>query len=184
MFHKYFDRVAPRRFSPSASHRNAPKRPGSLALLVLDVEILEQRQLLTAVGQAVPLYEELSTITAKGTVVPLATSGPTGYTPAEIRHAYGFDQLSFNSGAVAANGSGETIAIVDAYDDPNIASDLHQFDATLGLSDPTLTKVNQSGGTSLPRGNTGWATEIALDVEWAHAIAPGANILLVEANDS
>ena len=83
-----------------------------------------------------------------------------------------------------ATARGTTIAIVDAYDDPNIASDLHQFDLAFGLPDPTFTKVNQNGGSTLPAANAGWATEIALDVEWAHAIAPGANILLVEANSA
>ena len=124
----------------------------------------------------------LTTVAPNGTVVPLATSGPTGYSPTQIRHAYGFDQISFNGGT--ADGSGETIAIVDAYDDPNIASDLHAFDVAFGLADPNFTKVNQNGGATLPRGNSGWATEIALDVEWAHAIAPKANILLVEASDA
>ena len=85
---------------------------------------------------------------------------------------------------MTGDGSGTTIAIVDAYNDPKIANDLHQFDLQFGLSDPTLTKVNQTGGTALPAANAGWITEIALDVEWAHAIAPGANILLVEANSA
>src|SRR5262249_50727787 len=76
------------------------------------------------------------------------------------------------------------IAIVDAYDDPNIAGDLQKFDAAFGLPNPSFTKVNQTGGTKLPAANSGWATEIALDVEWAHAIAPGAKIVLVEANSS
>ncbi len=158
----------------------------------LQLEDLEQRQLLAVVAgsaaseQAVPLYEKLTAATVGGTVSPLLGSGPTGYTPTQIKQAYGINQISFtgSSGTVAGNGAGETIAIVDAYDDPNIASDLHQFDLAFGLSDPTLTKVNQNGGSSLPSGNTGWATEIALDVEWAHAIAPAANILLVEANSS
>ena len=114
---------------------------------------------------------------------PQTTSGPTGMTPAEIRSAYGFNSVTF-SGGVAGNGAGTTIAIVDAYDDPNIANDLHQFDLAFGLPDPTFTKDNQTGGTTLPAANKSWSTEIALDVEWAHAIAPGANILLVEANSS
>src|SRR5262249_20652359 len=101
----------------------------------------------------------------------------------QIRHAYGFDQITF-PGGVVGDGSGTTIAIVDAFDDPNIASDLHQFNLLYNLPDSTFTKVNQRGGTSLPRANRGWAGEIALDVEWAHAIAPGASILLVEADDS
>jgi subtilase family serine protease len=115
---------------------------------------------------------------------PAGYSSPVGYTPAQLRHAYGFDQISFNYGAVAADGSDQTIAIVDAYDDPNIASDLKAFDTQFGLSDPTFTKVAQDGSTKYPAGNAKWATEIALDVEWAHAIAPKANILLVEANSA
>ena len=113
---------------------------------------------------------------------PLSTAGPTGYSPAQIRQAYGFDKIAFNNGTVAGDGSGTTIAIVDAYDDPNIANDLHQFDLQFGLPDPVLTKVNQTRRRRLPAANAGWITEIALDVEWAHAIAPQANILLVEAN--
>ena len=111
---------------------------------------------------------------------------PEGYTPAQIRHAYGFDQISFNNNgkAIAGDGTGTTIAIVDAFDDPSVANDLHQFDLTFGLPDPpSFTKMNQTGGSDLPPPNAGWAGEIALDVEWAHAIAPGAKIVLVEATD-
>jgi hypothetical protein len=119
-----------------------------------------------------------------GSATPFGTPGPTGLTPAQVRHAYGFDQISFNNGTVVGDGSGTTIAIVDAYDDPNIASDLHQFDVQFGLPDPTFTKVNQNGGSSLPVANASWAQEISLDVEWAHAIAPKASILLVEASSA
>jgi len=100
---------------------------------------------------------------------------PGGYQPAQVRHAYGFDSLSYT-------GSGQTIAIVDAYDDPNIVGDLAQFDAQYGIAaPPSFTKATPQGQ---PAADAGWASEIALDVEWAHAIAPGANILLVEAKDS
>jgi hypothetical protein len=108
---------------------------------------------------------------------PAVSSGPVGYTPAQIRNAYGFNQIPLN-------GAGQTIAIVDAYDDPSIAGDLHAFDQQFGLADPTLVKVNQWGGTSYPAPDPNWAVEISLDVEWAHAIAPGAGILLVEANSN
>jgi hypothetical protein len=118
-----------------------------------------------------------------GMAGPLGTTGPTGYTPAQVRHAYGFDQIAF-AGGVAGDGRGTTIAIVDAYDDPTIASDLVHFDAQCSLLNPVFTKVNQAGGVSYPPPDAGWAGEIALDVEWAHAIAPGANILLVEAQDN
>jgi hypothetical protein len=139
-------------------------------------ELLESRDLLSVMS---PTYTLLR---PGGAAAPLSSPGPTGTTPAKIRHAYGFDQITFAGGTVAGNGSGTTIAIVDAYDDPNIANDLHQFDLAFGLPDPTFTKVNENGGSSLPSPNGGWIGEIALDVEWAHAIAPGANILLVEAN--
>jgi hypothetical protein len=116
---------------------------------------------------------------------PLATAGPVGTTPTQIRHAYGFDQISFSGGTVAGDGSGTTIAIVDAYSDPKIASDLHHFDVAFSLPDPPVfTQVNQTGGTSLPAASTSWSDEISLDVEWAHAIAPGAGILLVEATNN
>src|SRR5262249_53291884 len=131
------------------------------------VEACEPRALLSLPGLVSPTY----------VADPDASSGPVGYTPAQIRHAYGFDQIPLN-------GAGQTIAIVDAYDDPNIAGDLHAFDQQFGLADPVLTKVNQSGGNSYPSSDNNWAVEISLDVEWAHAIAPGAHILLVEANSN
>ena len=93
-------------------------------------------------------------------------------TPSMIRHAYGFDQLTLT-------GAGQTIAIVDAYDDPNIETDLAVFSQKFGLPNADFTKVVASTGT--PAFNASWAYEIALDVEWAHAIAPGAKIVLVEA---
>ena len=71
---------------------------------------------------------------------------------------------------------------MDAYNDPNI-SDLAYFDSVYGLPTASLTIVNQSGQTSnLPSTDAGWsALEIAMDVEYARAAAPGANIVLVEA---
>jgi hypothetical protein len=111
-----------------------------------------------------------------------STTTVSGYTPAQIRHAYGFDQVSFDNGSVTADGTGQTIAIVDAFNDPNIASDVQVFDSQFSLPSLNLSVVNQTGGSKLPTTDAGWATEISLDVEWAHAIAPGAKILLVEAN--
>ena len=74
--------------------------------------------------------------------------------------------------------AGQTIAIVNAYNDPNIASDLAAFESRYGLSAPPSFTVDNLGTTTT---NSGWAVETALDVEWAHAIAPEANIVLVEA---
>jgi subtilase family serine protease len=113
------------------------------------------------------------------TASPLSTSGAyTYYTPQEIRSAYAINQAVLPNGQLAG-GAGQTIAIVDAYHDPNIASDLAAFDAAYGLAaPPSFTQVQLGGVTQV---NSGWAGETALDVEWAHAVAPQANILLVEA---
>jgi len=115
-------------------------------------------------------------------VRPNVSSSPTGLSPATVKSAYNFPTSS-------TAGAGTTIAIVDAYDHPKIESDLAVFSAQFGLPACTtangcFTKVNQNGGTSYPKRNAGWALEIALDVEWAHAIAPGARILLVEATSN
>src|SRR5207237_1022841 len=81
------------------------------------------------------------------------------------------------------DGSGQTIAIVDAYNDPNIWADLQVFDKAMGIADPlSFKQLSQTGGsTSGIATDAGRAGEIALDVEWAHAIAPKAKIVLVEA---
>jgi hypothetical protein len=101
----------------------------------------------------------------------------TVFTPTQITHAYGIDKLGLD-------GTNQTIAIVDAFDDPTIAGDLATFNSTYGLAPATLNKVDQTGGVNYPALDTGWALEIALDVEWAHAVAPKATILLVEANSN
>ncbi|MGZ4410487.1 MAG: peptidase S8, partial [Gaiellaceae bacterium] len=113
---------------------------------------------------------------------PNATTSPTGLSPDTIKTVYGFSTSS-------TAGLGQTIAIVDAYDDPTAESDLAMFSGQFGLPPCTtangcFTKVNQTGGTSYPRKDAGWALEISLDIQWAHAIAPGATILLVEASSN
>ena len=94
-----------------------------------------------------------------------------GYTVSQIKSAYGIDKL-------AKDGAGETIAIVDAYGDPNIKSDLKAFDSQFNLPDADL-EIDYPNGK--PATDAGWALETALDVEWAHAIAPEAKIELVAA---
>lgn len=105
---------------------------------------------------------------------------PVGYEPSQIQTAYGFNQISFSNGAIKGDGSGQTIAIVDAYNDPNIQSDLSVFDKQFGLPTANLTVAMPQGK---PLTNSGWSGEISIDVEWAHAMAPGAKILLVEAKN-
>jgi subtilase family serine protease len=111
---------------------------------------------------------------------PLAATSPTGYGPAQFHAAYG---LPF-SAPVA-----QTIAIVDAYDDPNAERDLATYSSAYGLPACTTAngcfkKVNQTGGTGVPRGDQGWALEISLDVQTAHEICQNCKILLVEAKSS
>jgi subtilase family serine protease len=116
---------------------------------------------------------------------PLATTSPTGYGPAQFHGAYNLPTAASTS---------QTIGIVDAYDDPTVKSDLDVYDSTYGLpSFPTCSgsvttacfqKVDQRGGTAYPRKNSGWALEIALDVETAHQICQNCKILLVEADSN
>ena len=131
-------------------------------------EYLEPRCLLST---AAP--ENLSNI--------MATPSAVLYAPGQIRTVYRVNSLPNQY-----QGAGETIAIVDAYNDPNIVSDLATADVYASIpAPPSFTIINQNGATSpLPSGNTGWGVEISLDVEWAHSIAPAANLLLVEANSN
>jgi hypothetical protein len=161
---------------------------GSVPAVVLASEMSAATDSDAAVSVPVsPSYFQYQYIIAHptGTASPdYSTATPMGLTPSQIRHAYGFDQVTF--GATAGNGAGQTIAIIDAYDDPTISYDLTQFDNQFGLpAPPSFTKVAQEGSSNYPETDPAgqWEGETALDVEWAHAIAPGANIILVEAND-
>ena len=107
-------------------------------------------------------------------------ASPSGETPATIRPVYN----------LTAGGGGGTIAIVDAFDFPTAANDLSVFSSTLGL--PAMPDCGSNGNVApcfrkvfaagrKPRANCGWGQEAALDIEWAHAMAPNARIVLVEA---
>jgi subtilase family serine protease len=103
-------------------------------------------------------------------------------TPAQVRHAYGLDAIQLAAGAqtVAGTGAGQTIAVVVAYHNPYLSSELQTFDGNYGLAPLTPGQVNLAGGAT----DDGWAEEEALDVEWAHAMAPGALIVAVEARSA
>ena len=110
---------------------------------------------------------------------PLAASAPApgSYGPAQFHTAYALPTTAPST---------QTIAIVDAYDDPNIEADLAAYSSFYGLPSCTTAngcfrKVNQTGGTSYPAANANWSLEIALDVETAHQICQNCKILLVEA---
>lgn len=109
--------------------------------------------------------------------------GVACYDPYQMQHAYGVDALIADGYA----GAGRTIVIVDAYQSPTIADDLAYFDAFYGLPDPSFSIVAPDGLTPFDPTNenmVGWSFEITLDVEWAHAIAPEANIVLVLAKSN
>ncbi len=140
----------------------------------------------------------VNTLTISGNSIAQLSTGSddaTVYAPAQIRDAYGINNLSLD-------GTGQTIAIVDAYDNPDIYQSVDAFDAQFSPTDSGttldqlygpassfLTMLNQQGQTtSLPEtdpvgaGTDNWEVEEALDVEWTHAVAPGAQIVLVEAD--
>jgi hypothetical protein len=102
-------------------------------------------------------------------------------TPAYLQQAYDLGWLSQTAGG------GDTVAVVDAYDDPDAASDLAVYRSTFGLPACTTAggcfrKLNETGGTSYPSQNTGWDTEISLDLDAVSALCPNCHIVLVEAS--
>jgi len=104
------------------------------------------------------------------------------YTPTDIYAAYGVDALH----AEGTTGSGQTIVIVDAYGSPTVQADLDRFSDTFGLPRTTVEIIHPDGtptfNNSVNGAQVGWAVETSLDVQWAHAIAPNAHIVLVASN--
>ncbi|KUN01440.1 hypothetical protein AQI95_31460 [Streptomyces yokosukanensis] len=111
----------------------------------------------------------------------LAAAAPSGLSPANLHSAYNLPTTA---------GSGMTVAIVDAYNDPNAESDLATYRSTYGLSACTkangcFKQVSQTGSTtSLPTNDTGWAGEEMLDIDMVSAVCPNCSIDLVEANSA
>jgi subtilase family serine protease len=111
-------------------------------------------------------------------VGPAGTIGPAGgLTPGDLASAYNL---------YTTGGAGQTVAIVDAYNDPNIAADLATFDTHYGLPACTETNgclnvVSETGSSTLPPNDSGWAVEESLDVETVHSVCHSCKIYLVEA---
>jgi hypothetical protein len=164
------------------------------------MENLEHRLLLSQNGAGTAGFAEPTFVPGSGPyAMPTPAAGPQqinillGATPQQLESAYGVNQISF--GKITGNGAGQTVAIVDAYDnpgfldssDPNFAnSTLAQYDQIFGLPDPpSFTKFNQNGSTDPnklpPPSPQNWAIEIAIDIEAVHLMAPAASIDLVEA---
>lgn len=108
-----------------------------------------------------------------------APGNPSGFGPSDLQSAYNLPS--------ASAGSGQTVAIVDAYDDVTAESDLGVYRAQFGLAPCTTAngcfrKVNESGGSTPPTANASWGQEISLDLDMVSAICPNCKILLVEAS--
>ncbi|MGW1163331.1 Kelch repeat-containing protein [Streptomyces sp. NPDC002519] len=117
---------------------------------------------------------------ARSKALRTAGESPDGFAPADLRSAYGLP---------ADGGAGRTIAVVDAFDNPNAEADLAVYRTQYGLPRCTtangcFTKVDQRGGTDYPNPDPGWAGEISLDLDMISAVAPKARILLVEADSA
>jgi subtilase family serine protease len=119
---------------------------------------------------------------AQASLAPDAAPSGVGYGPSSLQSAYALSS--------ATAGSGQTVAVVDAFDDPNAASDLATYRADWGLpacGSGCFEKVNQNGQTSpLPAaaGSSGWDVEASLDIDMVSAICPNCHIVLVETNSA
>ncbi len=146
----------------------APKRPGVASCYA------EIRKVVRKGTKGARPFRVAAGATASGTIGPAG-----GLTPGDLGAAYGL---------TTTGGSGQTVAVVDAYNDPNINADLQFFDAHYGLATCSTTNgclrvVNQAGGSTLPANDTkGWSVEETLDVETVHSVCQGCKIILVEAD--
>lgn len=116
----------------------------------------------------------------EGATPHASRNAPYGYGPASLQRAYSLP---------TSQGAARTVAIIDAYDNPNAESDLATYRRTFGLPSCTTAngcfkKISQNGGTSYPSRDAGWAAEISLDLDMVSAICPRCHILLVEATSS
>jgi subtilase family serine protease len=115
---------------------------------------------------------------AVGDPLPKATYYlSSGYSPQQISIAYGFTNLPAGD-----TGAGKTIAVIESYGNTNIQSDLNMFDAQYGIPAATVHIAYPTGKPTST--DAGWAEETSMDVEWAHAMAPGATIWVIVAPDN
>ena len=191
-------RMAQARWSLAAavSSRSAERsRRGPATVEPMEARVLLSATHLAGDAHAAPAKRSTATHAArhrKGTEatpgspnVPAATgsANPVGFYANTVRQAYGLGRAEtapLTLGGVAAEGAGQTIAIIDAYANPNAYADLQTFDARMSLPDPpSFQELSETGTTTLPTNDVGgWSVEESLDVQWAHAMAPQANIIL------
>jgi len=160
----------------------------AVALIVLTASVpIPRRSTPSSSGplQFVPLIQlgphvPSSAITSRGGVVP--DLNIHFYFPSDITAAYGVDAVH----AAGTTGAGQTIVIVDSYGSPTALRDLQQFSSDFGLPAPNLQIYYPCGTPTFSNAmhgvQAGWAFETSLDLQWAHAIAPDAKLVLVAAN--
>ncbi len=154
------------------------KRRRSRAAVVLLAFLVSAGLAVPAAGAVAPgvaglAHTDLVTVRAASLAVTCSTSA---LCPSTVRQAYGVSSLMSNA---TTNGTGQTVVLIDACGDSGIVSDLKTFDSTFGLPAAKITVYTPQGKPCSDP--FGWGIETALDVEWAHVLAPGASIALVEA---
>ena len=188
-----FKRCVAKPIRASQARRRHKRLAGAIQQISIGIpEPLEDRLLLSAAPVIASLSAGGSEVIAPVGVSSSTGGGPNGsdggspvdyISPAELRAAYGINLVA----SQGLNGAGETIAIVDAYNDADIIPDANAFSTAYGLpgfngaGQPTLTVLNEKGGTSLTGISSAkgtidgseWALEKSIDVEWAHAVAAG-----------
>ncbi|HEY6458713.1 MAG TPA: hypothetical protein VIY73_01140, partial [Polyangiaceae bacterium] len=168
--------VVPACAPPASSEKIASTDPGGGAALAAVQQLPHQPLCKPAAAGHARCFAHVRT-DASGNVVSNAT--PQGYGAPDLQSAY----------AVPSGGAGKTVAIVDAYDDPNAETDLATYRSTYGLPPCTTAngcfhKVDETGGVNYPQQDSDWGGEISLDLDMVSAICPGCNILLVETSSS
>jgi len=164
---------APQRFTTAALEAGAGARPAGCAVSASD-----------AAHCFLSLRRAPAPTRAAIRPADCAVDESAGYTPCNIQDAYGLTKLSLK------RGKGQTVAVVDAFDDPDAESDLATYRSTYGLpacttADGCFAKVNQEGVQGdYPSPDAGWASEISLDLDMVSAVCPKCHVLLVEANDN
>ena len=193
---------SPRIFGSRRQRRSLPPLLENLENRLVLSQILPNSEPLSATTDSSPAHGQQSAgpIEAHAPVAnPFGSGtdqfpGPVGYTPQQLQQAYGVNLITYGPTHIAGDGTGQTIAIIDWGDDLSfepttspsyVGSALQVFDQTFHLPDPPSFQIfTQNGAVGRTNTNLGTGVEIALDVEWAHSIAPGATIDLVEAKSA
>ena len=138
---------------------------------------LGHRKVIAACPDRRPGVAQCMALILEGRPDPDGGSGPNGgFAPADLKAAYNLPSSSA--------GSGQIVAIVDAHDNPNAASDLAAYRSYFGLPPANFAKYNQEGQQgNYPKADSGWGVEIDLDVEMVSAACPNCTVYLVEAKD-